>query len=540
MKKKNLKFNPNVYELPSYAHWVRVMDYKYALISVFDKEGIIDFARELSEFGINILSTGGTAKILKKSGINITEISEITGFPEMLDGRVKTLHPIIHAGILANRDRKTHMDKLKKYQINPIDIVVCNLYPFEKTIQKTNVSIEEVIENIDIGGPALIRASAKNYKHVIILTKPEQYDKILKEITTKKEVSITLREELAINAFSHTAQYDSIISQYFRKKWGDEILPKNNTLTMRKIQFMRYGENLHQKGSFYKALPIVNEPCISNTKQLQGKKLSFNNILDSDCAIECIKEFSDITCVIVKHATPCGIASSNDLLQAWKDAYATDVYSPFGGIVSFNREVRKDVAKELSNYFLEIVIAPKFSKESLSIFGKKKNLRLLELKGLDKKIDRIGIEFRSVVGGYLAQDRDVWLSNKKDWKIVTKERPSQKDLESMEFAVKCVKHVKSNSVLFVKDKRTVAIGGGQTSRVDAAWLAIHKGKENIKGSIMASDAFFPFRDTVDVAANAGVKGIIQPGGSIRDKEVIQAANEHGISMVFSGQRYFKH
>jgi len=516
------------------------MDYKYALISVFDKEGILDFSRELLKLGINILSTGGTAKILKKSGLNIKEVSELTGFPEMLEGRVKTLHPIIHAGILAKRNEKSHMDKLTKCKINPIDIVVCNLYPFEKTIQKANVCIDEVIENIDIGGPSLIRASAKNYKHVLILTKPEHYDKILKELKTKKEISNESRKKLAIEAFLHTAQYDSIISQYLREKWGDEILPENYTLTMRKIQEMRYGENLHQEGAFYKALPIINEPCISNAKQLQGKKLSFNNILDSDCAIECIKEFSDITCVIVKHATPCGIASSNNLLQSWKDAYATDVYSPFGGIVSFNREVKKDVANELSNYFLEIVIAPKFTKEALSIFGNKKNLRLLEVKNLDKKIKRKGTELRSVVGGYLVQERDVWLSDKSNWKIVTKEKPSKKDLVSMEFAVKCVKHVKSNSVLFVKDTRTVAIGGGQTSRVDAAWIAIHKGKENIKGSIIASDAFLPFRDTVDVASKAGVKGIIQPGGSVRDKEVIQAANEYGISMVFSGQRYFRH
>ena len=309
---------------------------------------------------------------------------------------------------------------------------------------------------------------------------------------------------------------------------------------MRKIQDMRYGENPHQKGAFYRSLPIVSEPCISNAVKLQGKELSFNNILDADCAIECIKDFTNHTCVIVKHATPCGIASSDNILHAWNDAYATDIYSPYGGIVSFNREVGKDVAKELSNYFLELIIAPSFDKEALSIFNKKKNLRLMECKGLDKKIDRRGTTFRSVVGGFLVQERDVLLSNKKMWKSVTKKKPSKKELESMEFAVKCVKHVKSNSVLFVKDTHTVAIGGGQTSRVDAAWIATHKGKENIKGSIMASDAFFPFRDAVDVAAKAGVNAIIQPGGSIRDNEVIEAADENGISMVFSGQRYFRH
>jgi len=538
LKKRNQ--NPNVYEHLFYASSVRVMENKYALISVFDKEGIVDFAKELSKFNIQIISSGGTSAILEDSGINVKEVSELTGFPEMLDGRVKTLHPIVHAGILARRGIKVHMDTLLQHNINTIDFVVCNLYPFEKTIQKTNVSMEEVIENIDIGGPTLIRAAAKNYEDVVVLTDPKQYNEILEALKSKKEISLELRKKLAIEAYSHTAQYDAIISRYLKDRWTGEVLPENSTLTMRKIQNMRYGENPHQKGAFYKALPIVTEPCISNAKQLQGKELSFNNILDSDCTIECIKEFSDPTCVIVKHATPCGIASAPTMLQGWKDAYATDIYSPFGGIVAFNREVPKEVAEELSDFFLEVIIAPSFSKKALEIFGKKKNLRLLELKDIDKKIKRKGVIYRSVVGGFLAQDRDVFLSEKKSWKNVTEKTPSQKDLDSMEFAVKCVKHVKSNSVLFVKDTHTVAIGGGQTSRVDAAWIATHKGKENIKGSIMASDAFFPFRDAVDVAAKAGVRAIIQPGGSIRDKEVIDAANKHGISMVFSGQRYFRH
>jgi phosphoribosylaminoimidazolecarboxamide formyltransferase / IMP cyclohydrolase len=517
-----------------------MIDCKRALISVSNKEDIIDFAKELSKLNIEILSTGGTATALRDAGIGIKEVSEITGFPEMLDGRVKTLHPIIHAGILAKRDEKEHMGVLKKHKIECIDLVVCNLYPFEKTIQKPNVSMGEVIENIDIGGPTLIRAAAKNYKDVIVITSRKQYGEVLKSLQSKGEISVKEREKLAVEAYAHTAQYDSIISQYLADRWTDEILSDAYTITMRKIQDMRYGENPHQKGAFYRSLPRVAEPCISNAVKLQGKELSFNNILDADCAIECIKEFTNHTCVVIKHATPCGIASSDNMLQAWKDAYATDIYSPFGGIVSFNGEVGKDVAKELSNYFLEVIIAPSFSKAVLSIFSKKKNLRLLECKGLDKKIERSGITFRSVVGGFLVQDRDVLLSNKKTWKSVTKKKPSKKELESMEFAVKCVKHVKSNSVLFVKDTHTVAIGGGQTSRVDAAWIATHKGKENIKGSIMASDAFFPFRDAVDVAAKAGVKAIIQPGGSIRDNEVIEAADESDISMVFSGQRYFRH
>ncbi|MCK5636583.1 MAG: bifunctional phosphoribosylaminoimidazolecarboxamide formyltransferase/IMP cyclohydrolase, partial [Thermoplasmatales archaeon] len=449
-------------------------------------------------------------------------------------------HPIIHAGILARRDIKEHMKTLEKHNINKIDLLAINLYPFEETIKKPKVGIEEVIENIDIGGPTLIRAAAKNYKDVIIVTSKNQYNDVLKSLESNGDLSLREKEKLALDAYAHTAQYDSIISTYLRNKWTDEILPDSNSIALRKNQDMRYGENPHLKGAFYKSLPEVAEPCIVNAVKLQGKELSYNNILDGDCAIECIKEFSDPTCVIIKHATPCGIASANNLLKAWKDAYATDTYSPFGGIVSFNRELGKDVAKELSNLFLEVIIAPNFTKEALEVFGKKKNLRLLELKDLDKKIDRKGMIFRSVVGGFLSQERDVTLTPKKDWKIVTKKKPSEKELRSMEFAVKVVKHVKSNSVVFVKDMHTVGIGGGQTARVDATWIATNKGKENIKGSTMASDAFFPFRDAVDIAAEAGVKAIIQPGGSIRDDEVIQAADEHGIAMVFSGQRYFRH
>lgn len=518
-----------------------MVKFKRVLISVSDKTGVTNFAKELFKQGIEIISTGGTATVLKKADIKIKEISELTGFPEILDGRVKTLHPVVHAGILARRDKKEHRETLKKHGINPIDIVVCNLYPFEQTILKPNVGIEEVIENIDIGGPTLIRAAAKNYKDVVILTNPKQYDDFLKIIETNKDVILKERERYAIEAYSHTAQYDSIISQYLRHIWTDEKLPDVCSLTMRKINDMRYGENPHQKGAFYRGLPATKEPCISNSVKLQGKELSFNNILDTDCAIECIKEFPEKpSCVIIKHATPCGIATSNNLLQAWEDAYVTDVYSPFGGIVSFNREIKEDLAKELSKYFLEVIIAPGYTKEALAIFSKKKNLRILKLEGLDKKIDREGIDYRSVVGGFLAQERDAKESNLKDWEIVTKKKPSKEDLESMEFAVKSVKHVKSNSVIFVKGTRTIAIGGGQTSRVDATWIATYKGKENIKDSIMASDAFFPFRDAVDVAAKAGVKAIIQPGGSIRDKEVIQAADEHNIAMVFSGRRYFRH
>jgi phosphoribosylaminoimidazolecarboxamide formyltransferase/IMP cyclohydrolase len=516
------------------------MEHRFALISVFDKEGIVNFSKELIKLKFTLLSSGGTASVLQKAKVSHTDIADFTGFPEMLDGRVKTLHPKIHAGILARRDKKQHIDTLKKHQIPLIDVVVCNLYPFEQTIQRPRVSIEDVIENIDIGGPTLIRAAAKNYRDVIVVTNPRQYPEIISALKSKTALSSEYRERLAVEAYSHTAQYDAIIAQYLRVRWTDELFPEDFSITMRKIQQMRYGENPHQKAAFYKALPPTSEPSVTNAVQLHGKELSFNNILDANCAIECIKEFQEPSCVIIKHATPCGIASAQTVLQTWKDAYATDHNSPYGGIVAFNREVPLEVALELSQYFLEVVIAPGFKRDSLKRFQEKKNLRLLELKGLEKKRPRAGLDVRSVVGGFLVQERDVWFADQTTWKVVTTLKPTNEDLRAMDFAVKCVKHIKSNSVVFVKGTRTVGIGGGQTSRVDAAWIATHKGNDNIRGSTMASDAFFPFRDAVDVAANAGVKAIIQPGGSIRDAEVISAANEHGITMVFTGQRYFRH
>lgn len=516
------------------------MKIKRALISVSDKKDIEIFAKHLSELDVEIISTGGTASLLKKHNIPISEISDVTGFPEMLDGRVKTLHPKIHAGILALRSNVTHMKTLQEHQVKPIDLVVCNLYPFEETIQKPQVQFNNIIENIDIGGPTLLRAAAKNYKDVIICTHSSHYDMVTRALQKHGEVSLSERQQLALEAFSHTAQYDAIISSYLRQKWTNDILPENNTLPLRKKQSMRYGENPHLKGSFYTLLPETPEPCISNAEQLQGKELSYNNIMDSDGAIEALKEFTEPSCVIIKHATPCGIASAKSLIQAWKQAYATDIYSPFGGIVAFNRAIGKQVAKELVKLFLEVIIAPEFTEEAETIFSKKKNLRLLRIPGLAKQVDRKGMSYRSVVGGFLSQERDVTLTDKDTWDIVTKKNPTDEQLQSMEFAVKCVKHVKSNSVVFVKGTQTIAIGGGQTARVDATWIATHKGKDNIKGSILASDAFFPFRDAVDVAAEAGVSAIIQPGGSIRDEEVITAADEHKLAMVFSRQRYFRH
>ena len=516
------------------------MDQRSALLSVFDKTGITDLATAFHQANITILTTGGTAKALTKAKIPYTEVSDYTGFPEMLDGRVKTLHPKVHAGILAQRSKKDHKATLKTHQISPIDYVVCNLYPFEATIAKPNVTMEDVIENIDIGGPSMLRAAAKNYPDVVVLTNPTQYPDVITALQNNKRIGIQQRQQYAITAYAHTAQYDTLISTYLRTQWHPEPYTDELTLTMRKKQSMRYGENPHQHASFYQTLPPTTEPCIITAHQLHGKELSYNNILDSNCGIECIKEFTTPTCVIIKHATPCGIATAPDILQAWKDAYATDIYSPYGGIVTLNRTLDPQAAKELSQYFLEVVIAPDYTASALKTLQEKKNLRLLKLPGLDQPIARHGVEYRSVVGGMLAQDRDTYFSDPKSWKTVTKKKPTPNQLLSMAFAAKAVKHIKSNSVVFVKDTHTVGIGGGQTSRVDAVWIATHKGKDNIHGSIMASDAYFPFRDGVDVAADAGVAAIIQPGGSIRDAEVIQAADEHGIPMVFTGQRYFRH
>ncbi len=516
------------------------MKVRRTLISASNKKGLSDFVKKLIEMHIEIVSTGGTAHFLKQQGVDIIEISDVTGFPEILDGRVKTLHPKIHGGILAIRSNKQHMDVLKAHKITPIDMVVCNLYPFEETINRPNVSLLEAIENIDIGGPTIIRAAAKNYKDVLVVTNPDQYTKIANLLKKRGDVPSSERERLALEAFSHTAQYDSIISTYLRNIWTNELLSENPTIALRKKQDMRYGENPHLKGCFYQSLPLVKEPCITIAQQLQGKELSYNNILDSDWGIETLKEFADPTCVIIKHATPCGIASASTLLKAWENAYETDTYSPYGGIVAFNRTVRKSIAEHLNELFLEVVIAPGYTQDAINLFSQKKNLRLLQLPGIDRPIDRKGLIFRSVVGGFLSQERDAIMTPVNQWKIVTKIKPTEKQLISMDFAVRCVKHIKSNSVVFVQNTQTVGIGGGQTARVDATWIASHKGEQRIVGSIMASDAFFPFRDAVDMAANAGVCAIIQPGGSIRDEEVINAANEHSLAMVFTGQRYFRH
>ncbi|MEA3200651.1 MAG: phosphoribosylaminoimidazolecarboxamide formyltransferase / cyclohydrolase [Thermoplasmata archaeon] len=510
----------------------------HALFSVSDKSGLPDFARRVVQSGGQILSTGGTAKLLRESGLAVRDVSDVTGFPEMMDGRVKTMHPRITGGVLARRDDPRDLDAAAKHQIPLIDLVVVNLYPFEWTVA-SGAPLAQVLENIDIGGPTLIRSAAKNYHHVAVVTSPQQYAAVAAELEKHGHTSLGTRERLAADAFAHTARYDAIINQYFRSKVLDEDFPRYLSLSYEKLQDLRYGENAHQRAAFYKGKP-TSEPCVVNARQIHGKELSFNNIVDADCVIECVKEFARPSCVIVKHATPCGIASADTPLAAYEAAYATDTYSPFGGVIALNREVDEATATEMGKLFLELIVAPSFSQAALRVLTAKKNLRLLEVPGLAEHGHYGGLQIKSVVGGLVVQDRDILEPDTSTWKVVSKAQPTPAQLRDMLFAFKAVRHVRSNAVLFAKDEQTIAIGGGQTARVDAARIAVLKGGVKLRGSVMASEAFFPFRDGVDEAAEAGVAAIVHPGGSIRDAEVIQAADEHGIAMVFTGQRSFRH
>jgi phosphoribosylaminoimidazolecarboxamide formyltransferase/IMP cyclohydrolase len=493
------------------------MRVKRVLISVSDKTGVVDFAKKLQNMGVEIISTGGTAKVLRKEGVNVIDVSKVTGFPEMLDGRVKTLHPNIEGAILANRNKKRHMDELKKQNIKPIDMVVVNLYPFEDTPS---------LENIDIGGVTLVRAAAINYNDVALIVNNKRYDEIIKELKENScKLSEKTKESLASETFAYTARYDSIISNFFLRKIKKDF-PENLNLTYKKYKGLRYGENPHQKGALY------GEP---NIKQLHGKELSYNNILDIDAAINILKDFEKATVTIVKHTNPSGIASAENLLKAYRLAYQTDTISPFGGVVGLNRVVDEKVAKEMAKIFLECIVAPKFSKKALGILTKKKNLRLIEAKISKKEKNK---DIRSVINGLLVQNMPGF--NLRKLRVVTKRKPTKNELKDMIYAFRVVKHCKSNALAFVKNEHTVGIGLGQTSRVDCAWIAGKKSGKKLKDSVMASDAFFPFRDSIDVAAKYGVKAIIQPGGSIRDKEVINACNEYNIAMVFTGMRVFRH
>lgn len=526
---------------------------KRALISVSDKEGIVDFAKGLKNYGVEILSTGGTAKLLRDNNIGVKEVSEYTAFPEMLDGRVKTLHPKIHAGLLALRDSREHMKALEEQGIGLIDMVVVNLYPFEKTAQKPNVTIEEVIENIDIGGPAMLRSAAKNHKDVAVVCNAGRYGQIIEELKKNKgALSDTLLRDLAIEVFGHTSRYDAAIyaylAQHLSSSAGQQVtkFPEELVLEFSKLQDLRYGENPHQRAAFYKEKNKTRG--LINLKQLQGKELSFNNILDLNAALELVKEFNHPAAVIVKHNNPCGAAEDKTLDKAYAFAWKCDPISSFGGIVALNRKLDIKTAKAIGKSgFLECIIAPGFDKEAVSLFRDKKNLRLLELNDLitiDEPRpyvqERGEPEFKRVSGGLLLQDKDADTLDMNNLKAVTKKKPTKKEMESLIFGWKVAKHVKSNAIVLTRGTKTVGIGAGQMSRVDSVVIAKIKAGALSKNSCLASDAFFPKADAVIEAARAHIVAIIQPGGSIADSEIIKACDKHKISMLFTGIRHFKH
>ncbi len=508
-----------------------VIKIKRALLSVYNKNGLPDFAKSLAKEGIEIISTGGTASFLQKIGIKVTPIENLTGFPEILDGRVKTLHPAIHGGILADKRKKEHLETLNKHKILPIELVVVNLYPFEEII-KTNCTLEEAIEYIDIGGPTLARGAAKNFNSTCVVMDPDDYALILKEIE-KGGIPIDLSKKLAQKAFKITSHYDYIISNYLKEK--EDFFPEKIQLNLQRVLNLRYGENPHQKGALYK---LENGekglPCFY---QYQGKELSFNNFLDIDSSIRIISSLKGNACVIVKHNNPCGVAIGIDLKDAYEKALSCDPLSAFGGIVAFNNTLNFETAKKLTEIFLEVIVAPSFEEKALEILGKKKNLRVIMLPIPQK---RQNYDLKRVSGGFLVQDWEEHLEDPKNYKVVTKKKPTKKEWEDLIFAWEVVKNVKSNAVLFVKDLKTLAIGSGQTSRVDAVKNAVLKAKLPLKESVCASDGFFPFPDGVEEIKNAGAKAIIQPGGSIKDEEIIKVANELDISMVFTGCRHFRH
>ncbi len=510
---------------------------KRALISVFDKTGIVDFAKSLDSLGWQIISTGGTSKKLKEEGIQVQDISDLTRFPECFDGRVKTLHPNVEGGILAIRDNENHQKQMSELGVEPIDIVVCNLYPFKQTVLKPGVSHEEIIENIDIGGPTMIRAAAKNYKFVTVITDPEDYPKVIEELQTNGETSASTKEMLAAKVFIHTAHYDALIADYFSERL-EIASPKTLTLTYEKKQDLRYGENPHQSATFYTSIKGT-KGTLTSAIQLHGKELSYNNIGDTDGALEALKEFDEPTIVAAKHANPCGVGSADTLLEAYKKAYEADPVSIFGGIVAANQEIDGTTAAEMAKVFLEVIVAPSYSQEALDILTKKKNIRLLQLEEIGHK-DKKAAKAKTVLGGLLIQSLDTELISEKDLKIVSKRKPTAQEMDDLLFAWKVVKHTKSNGIAIAKDKCTTGVGPGQVSRIWALENAIRQGGERIAGSVMASDAFFPFPDCVEAAHKAGITAIIQPGGSVRDQESIEAADRYGIAMIFTGMRHFKH
>ena len=510
------------------------MTIKRALISVSDKTGIVEFAKKLEKNGIDIISTGGTFRALKEAGVSVIPVSDVTGFPEMMDGRVKTLHPKIHGGILALRDNPGHLKAMEENGIIGIDLVVVNLYPFQETIKKPNVTREEAIENIDIGGPSMIRAGAKNYKYVTVVVDPTQYDDIIARIEGN-----TLTEEfrlsLAQKAFLHTAIYDSAIANYLSKEIDGDLFPSIFSPSYIKKQDLRYGENPHQKAAFYANSQMSGG--MAGAKQLHGKELSYNNIVDMEAAWNLVQEWKDeAACVIVKHTNPCGVALGENAEDAFTRAFEADSKSAFGGIVAMNRPCDKAAAEKMKPIFFEVIIAPSFTEEALALLSEKKNIRLIEVKPTEEK----EWQLHKISGGLLIQTADDITETKNDWTCVTKRQPTEEEWKALAFAWKVVKHVKSNAIVLTGEKVTYGVGAGQMNRVGAAEIAIAEAGENCHGAVMSSDAFFPFGDTIEAAGKAGITAVIQPGGSIRDQESIDMANKYGIAMIFTGHRHFKH
>lgn len=506
---------------------------KRALLSVSDKSGMVEFAQSLIECGVEIISTGGTSKLLADAGIKHKQVDEITGLPEMLDGRVKTLHPKVHGGILGKRDK--HAAEAAKHDIGWIDLVVVNFYPFSDNVKALDMPWEKVVEYIDIGGPTMVRAAAKNFAWVGVVVDPSDYATVIDELRTQNGLAFETRKNMAAKVFALTARYDSMISHYFETRAGHvEACPPQIDLRLQKQTELRYGENPHQKACAYSL--GNNEASILSAHQHQGKELSYNNILDTEAAWNCVSEFDLPACVIVKHANPCGAASALTIDEAYGKAYQADPLSAFGGIVALNRPCTKEIAEAITSIFMEVVVAPEYSADALAVFASKPNLRILQMPGKSKQ----QWEMKFINGGVLMQERDAQEIKSSDLRVVTTSQPSKSELDAMLFAWRVLKHVKSNGILIAKHNATVGIGAGQVSRIDAVDMAVRKANDSINDTVLASDAFFPFRDSIDRIAKTGIRAIIQPGGSVRDEEVIAACNEHNIAMVFTGKRCFKH